>query len=217
MNPERRIYLDHAATTPMLPVAVARYTEALGRVLERYGFAPQFGNGGAQAAWLIFMWQQGQDELSPDRTKAIFNTDLGLNALNLVVDLVKLQGGMSRFNDFVKGLSTNARSAALPACKIVSHLDYQGEPTNIWKPAWPSLTIDNYGNGLIPKPPKGKDTTYQGGPTEVIPTPAKNPQDAIHFMEYLNTPANQVRWAEGIGAVPTSKSVLVNSSRNIFL
>ena len=25
-------YLDHAATTPMLPVAVARYTEALGRV-----------------------------------------------------------------------------------------------------------------------------------------------------------------------------------------
>jgi multiple sugar transport system substrate-binding protein len=181
-------------------------------VIQRYGFAPQFGNGGPQAAWLIFMWQQGQDELSPDRTKAIFNTDLGLNALNLVVDFVKMQGGWQHYQDFVKGLSPQAQKAALPEGKIASHLDYQGEVSAIWKPAVPNFSPDVYGAGLIPKPPDGKDTTYQGGPTYVIPTGAKNPSDAFHFLEYISTAANQVRWADGPGAVPTSKSVLASDA-----
>ena len=180
--------------------------------IQRYGFAPQFGNGGPQAAWLIFMWQQGQDELSPDRTKAIFNTDLGLNALNLVVDFVKMQGGWQHYQDFIKGLSPQAQKAALPEGKIASHLDYQGEVSAIWKPAVPNFSPDVYGAGLIPKPPDGKDTTYQGGPTYVIPTGAKNPSDAFHFLEYISTAANQVRWADGPGAVPTSKSALASDA-----
>jgi multiple sugar transport system substrate-binding protein len=180
--------------------------------IQRYGFAPQFGNGGPQAAWLIFMWQQGQDELSPDRTKAIFNTDLGLNALNLVVDFVQMQGGWQHYLDFTKGFSPQAKQAALPEGKISSHLDYQGEVTAIWKPAVPNFSPDVYGAGLIPKPPNGKDTTYQGGPTYVIPTGAKNPTDSFHFLEYISTAANQVRWADGEGAVPTSKSVLASDA-----
>jgi ABC-type glycerol-3-phosphate transport system substrate-binding protein len=180
--------------------------------IQRYGFAPQFGNGGPQAAWLIFMWQQGQEELSPDRTKAIFNTDLGLNALNLVVGFVQAQGGWQRYLDFTKGLSPQAQKAALPEGKISSHLDYQGEVDNIWKPAVPNFSPDVYGAGLIPKPPNGKDTTYQGGPTYVIPTGAKNPTDSFRFLEYISTAANQVRWADGEGAVPTSKSVLASDA-----
>lgn len=180
--------------------------------IQRYGFAPQFGNGGPQAAWLIFMWQQGQDELSPDRTKAIFNTDLGLNALQLVVDFVTMQGGWQRYLDFTKGFSKEQGQAALPEGKISAHLDYQGEVTNIWKPAMPNFSPDLFGAGLIPKPPNGKDTTYQGGPAYVIPTGAKNATDAFHFLEYISTAANQVRWADGTGAVPESKSVLASDA-----
>jgi multiple sugar transport system substrate-binding protein len=171
-----------------------------GGAIERYGFAPHYGNGGAQAAWLIFMWQQGQDELSPDRTKAVFNTPAGLRALELVLEFITAQGGIERYTEFRDALSPNDRATLLPVGKVAAHLDYHGLPVR-WKQI---VSETNHGTGLIPKPAGGKDTTYQGGPTHVVPTGAKNPQAGIRFLEHLSSRETELRWADTNGAVPTS-------------
>jgi multiple sugar transport system substrate-binding protein len=169
---------------------------------ERYGFLPNYGNGGAQANWLIYMWQQGQDELSPDRTKAIFNNDKGLKALELVVDFVRTQGGNQRLTEF----RTNAGpqgTMLLPAGKVAMHTDANSQPS-VWQRSMPQT---DHGTGLIPKPPEGRDTTYQGGPSYVIPTGAKNPEAAVRFMEFFLTKENELRIADAYEAVPASKTV----------
>ncbi|HVG97956.1 MAG TPA: extracellular solute-binding protein [Chloroflexota bacterium] len=171
-------------------------------VAERYGFLPNYGNGGTQAAWLIFMWQQGQDELSPDRTKAVFDNERGLKALEFVVDLVRTQGGAQRFADF----RTNAGpqgAMLLPAGKVAMHFDANSQ-ASVWQRA---MSQTNHAAGLIPKPPGGKDTTYQGGPSYVVPTGAKHPDNAIRFMEFFLRKENELRLADAFEAVPVSKTV----------
>jgi multiple sugar transport system permease protein len=172
------------------------------RADERYGFLPNYGNGGTQAAWLIFLWQQGQDELSPDRTKAIFNNDKGLRALEQVVDFVKTQGGLQRFTEF----RTNAGpqgAVLLPAGKVAMHFDANSQPA-IWRQSVPET---NYGVDLLPKPPGGQDTTYQGGPSYIVPAGARNATAALRFMEYFMSRENELRTANAFGSVPTSKTV----------
>jgi multiple sugar transport system substrate-binding protein len=169
---------------------------------ERYGFLPNYGNGGAQAAWLIFMWQQGQDELSPDRTKAIFNNDKGLRALELVVDFVRTQGGAQRFADFRTNAGTQG-PMLLPAAKVAMHFDANSQPS-VWQRSIPQT---NHGTGLIPKPAGGKDTTYQGGPSYIVPTGARNPDAAVRFTEFFLSKENELRLADAYEAVPVSKTV----------
>jgi multiple sugar transport system substrate-binding protein len=171
-------------------------------VAERYGFLPNYGNGGTQAAWLIFMWQQGQEELSPDRTKATFDNDRGLKSLELVVDLVRTQGGAQRFVEFRTNAGTQG-AMLLPAAKVAMHFDANSQ-ASVWQRAMPQT---NHATGLIPKPPGGKDTTYQGGPSYVIPTGAKNPDAAVRFMEFFLRKENELRLADAFEAVPVSKTV----------
>jgi multiple sugar transport system permease protein len=178
------------------------YSKKIYKSDERYGFLPNYGNGGTQGAWLIFMWQQGQDELSPDRTKAIFNNDKGLKALEMVVDFVRTQGGSQRFAEFRTNAGTQG-AALLPAGKVAMHFDANSQPT-VWQRSMPQT---NHGTGLLPKPPGGKDTTYQGGPSYVIPTGAKNPEAAVRFMEFFLTKENELRIADAYEAVPVSKTV----------
>jgi multiple sugar transport system permease protein len=178
------------------------YSKKIYKSDERYGFLPNYGNGGTQGAWLIFMWQQGQDELSPDRTKAIFNNDKGLKALEMVVDFVRAQGGSQRFAEFRTNAGTQG-AMLLPAGKVAMHFDANSQPT-VWQRSMPQT---NHGTGLLPKPPGGKDTTYQGGPSYVIPTGAKNPEAAVRFMEFFLTKENELRIADAYEAVPVSKTV----------
>ncbi len=178
------------------------YSKKIYKPDERYGFLPNYGNGGAQAAWLIFMWQQGQDELSPDRTKAIFNNDRGLKALELVVEFIRSQGGLQRFTEF----RTNAGQQGtmlLPAGKVAMHFDANSQPA-IWRQSMPQT---NHAVGLIPKPPGGQDTTYQGGPAYIIPSGAKNVTAAVRFMEYFMSRENELRTCNAFDSVPTSKAL----------
>jgi arabinogalactan oligomer/maltooligosaccharide transport system substrate-binding protein len=118
------------------------------------------------------------------------------------VDLVTMQGGAQRFID----LRTNAGQQGamlLPAGKVAMHFDANSQPT-VWQRSMPQT---NHGVGLMPKPPGGTDTTYQGGPAYIVPTGAKNPEAAVRFMEFFLSKENELRVADAFEAVPVSKTV----------
>jgi ABC-type glycerol-3-phosphate transport system substrate-binding protein len=91
----------------------------------------------------------------------------------------------------------------LPAAKVAMHFDANSQPS-VWQRSIPQT---NHGTGLIPKPAGGKDTTYQGGPSYIVPTGARNPDAAVRFTEFFLSKENELRLADAYEAVPVSKTV----------
>jgi multiple sugar transport system substrate-binding protein len=71
-----------------------------------------------------------------------------------------------------------------------------------------------FGVGNLPKSPTGKRASYRGGPGLAIPSGAKNPDAAWHFMDFHMSTDVQAKWGDYYWRIPTTKEA---ASSPLFL
>ncbi len=70
---------------------------------ERIGFIPNYGN-----SWLyMFSWQNGGEFLSPDGRTCTMNNPHSVKALEFMVEMYDMLGGVTRIDAFASGFETN--------------------------------------------------------------------------------------------------------------
>ena len=168
-----------------------------------YELYTQAGDNGEGLTWnfQVSLWQAGGDFLSPDNSKAAFNTAAGKEALQYWVDLIKTKASpLAPWGVFEKG---NAASAQEGSWMV-----------GIWA-ADPPFT---FGTAQIPAPANGKPATNMGGEQAVVwQSDAGREKAAADFLTWFDDPAQSASWSEQTGFLPVRKSVATQADYRAYI
>jgi len=135
-------------------------------------------DSGVVHPFVSLLWSNGGEYLSPDGTKALFNSPEGLATLQLYMDMIKDQCidlGLG-MGDFVNGKGGMIIMA------------------NWWRATLKSSFADGYENvGVAPIPhgPNGQSTTLQYNWLFGVDNGSKHRDEAWKLVRWLNTPAKE--------------------------
>ncbi len=165
-----------------------------GGTLQRIGFIP-WNDNWAPWGW---GWLYGGDFYDADNNKATLD-DPKIAASYDWAGTVASQVGYQAAQDFIKAHSGNLFTAQVQSSYITSTsflITVNGAGSSLAWTNWP------------PPPPQGvtKTSTWSGGFADVLPTGAKNPDQAFSLMTYL-TDATMQTIQNKSGRLPTIKSV----------
>lgn len=140
----------------------------------------------------VYLWQAGGEFLSPDLTKAAFNSPAGQKALQFWVDLIHTDKSapLAPWGQFGQG----------KACMVMDGSWMVG----IWSADPPF----DFGTATMPYPVDGQRATNMGGEQLVIfQTTAERQQAAFDFMTWLTSTDIQIEWDKLTGFMPIRESV----------
>jgi len=163
-----------------------------------YDLFTQAGDNGEGLTWnfQVNLWQAGGDFLTPDNSKAAFNTPAGKKALQFWVDLIN--SGVSpyaKWGEFEKGQGASAQEGSWMV--------------GIWAPDPPF----DFGTAKAPYPSDGKPATNLGGEQAMVFNNSDaNAQAAADFLTWFLTGDQVTKWSETTGMLPVTNSVATSSA-----
>jgi multiple sugar transport system substrate-binding protein len=140
----------------------------------------------------VYLWQAGGDFLTPDLTKAAFNSPAGKQALQYWVDLLQTDKSapVAPWGAFGQGKS----------CMVMDGSWMVG----IWSAEPPF----DFGTAPMPHPTDGQPATNMGGEQLVVfKTSPEKQQAAFDFVAWLISPDTQVAWDKATGFMPIREAV----------
>lgn len=154
--------------------------------------------------WVTFLEQAGGNLLNEDATKATFNSDAGVEALQLWVDL---------FHKYkvapLKLMDENTIVQTFGAGNAGMFFGY---------PIWTVQAKDFPFTTQTARPIKQvRSSSALGGWYLVVPSLGKNPDGAYDFLAWLSQPDNAVQWNLGMGNLPTTQAATDTKAYQDFL
>lgn len=162
---------------------------------KRIGFIPNYGN-----SWLyIYSWQNDGEFMSPDGRTCTMDNPRSVAALQYMVDLYDMLGGVTKVTAYQSGFQANEMDPFLTG-KIAMKIDGNWTLNNIARFA-PDLDFavapapvpaERLAQTLGGKPGRfhGQDpfVTWAGGFSFAIPKGAAHPEEAWEFIKWMNSP-----------------------------
>lgn len=167
--------------------------DARGR-LERIGFIPWRGQG-LSYTWALSFGGQIYDEANQVCTA----TDPKIIEMLHWIQSYAKKYDISKIDTFSSAFGAQAQNPL-----------YTGQLAMEINGVWELAAIDryapelDYGVSHIPYPPGGRNATYAGGWSVVIPRGAKHPQEAFEFARWFAGEEGQYIYCTGIQQIPTS-------------
>lgn len=162
---------------------------------KRIGFIPNYGN-----SWLyLYSWANGGEFMSPDGQTCIMNHKENVDALEYMVGLYDMLGGVSKIDAFASGFQTNDLDPFLTG-KVAMKIDGNWVLNNIARfgpdtdfgvaPA--PVPQDRLDQTLGGKPGRFHGmkpyVTWAGGFSYAIPRGANHPDEAWEFIKWMASP-----------------------------
>lgn len=152
---------------------------------------PTTKGGSLDFQWDCFLWQAGGEYANADGTDLGFNSDAGVQATQLWVDLINKYKAASLAppqNGFQTGLIAMTIDGpwSIPGYNAIKGLDYGAVP--------------------LPAGPAGKATSLGGTNNFIFKTTPEKEKAAWDFLMWLASPENTAKFAAGYGSVPIRKS-----------
>lgn len=161
---------------------------------QRIGFIPNYGN-----SWLyMYSWQNGGEFMSPDGRTCTLNNPYSVAALQFMVDIYDMLGGVTKIDSFASGFQTQELDPFLTG-KVAMKIDGNWVLNNIAR-FGPDL---DFGVAPAPVPRErleqtlgGKPgrfhgqppfITWAGGFSYAIPRGAKHPNEAWEFIKWMTS------------------------------
>lgn len=170
-----------------------------------YGFNA-FSTDHTADRWYPFLYMKGGSILTSDYTKAAFNGPAGVEALQLLVDLMNTDKASPP--DLL-----GAKESDLPKAFVAKKYAMMIRVGDFWpdfKRA--GYTMDAYkaqvGMAPLPIPDGGKPATGSGGWILGITRDSKNPDIAYDFLKLVVSPDNVLPFLAERAMVPTRKSLM---------
>ena len=184
-----------------VPKTWAEFKQALLAIQAKTSVIPLAYTPDVYYFFLPYLWAQGGEVLSPDNTKASFNTPEGLAALQYQVDLVlgdktaQVTQGFEWQNTFAASKSAFAVSTSVSRPFIES--------------AMPKDHSFKVGMATLPAGPKGPKTDLFGNNLVIFTKTASDRQRAAWlFMKWLTDTDQTVAWSLASGYMPLRNSAL---------
>jgi ABC-type sugar transport system permease subunit/ABC-type glycerol-3-phosphate transport system substrate-binding protein len=181
---------------------------------DRIGFIPNYGN----SFLYIYSWQNGGEFMSPDGKTCTMNAPENIQALQFMVDMYDMLGGVNKVNAFVSGFQSNDLDPFLTG-KVAMKIDGNWVLNNIARfgpdidfavaPApVPQERLDEL-EGRKPLTPRFKGqpkyVTWAGGYSYAIPRGSQHPQEAWEFIKWMASPEAALLDSEAQKAYNISK------------
>jgi multiple sugar transport system substrate-binding protein len=174
---------------------------------QQLGYVPGWGNPPTYLQWGVNLWQLGGQQLTPDRQKVAYNTPLGVQALQVMVDQTKVVGGYQ---------ATQAFNAAIkpPSGLDIFSAGHLGMFSNgVWAlKTYDAVSSLSYGVGPLPIPPNGVHTNFSGCPYLCITQASKLHDEAWQLIDYLESPDPLLRFNVADTTLPPRKSVATSAA-----
>jgi multiple sugar transport system substrate-binding protein len=172
---------------------------------KQYGWA-YVNDGSEDTVWRFcaLLWQAGGDLLTPDNTKAAFNSEAGVKAMTLLHDMAVVD--KSVYLDSGTGNYLN--------------LFNSGKIAMLWADPWelPLINADvSFGAQILPG-----DVTHAtiAGPDNyvMLSNGAQNVADAWKFITWFNSAENHLKWCIQTGWLPLRQSeTQLPDYKNVYL
>ncbi len=172
-----------------------------------WGYAfPAFSTDHTADRFYPLLWQGGGNILSPDYTKAAFNSDAGVAALQALVALMNVDKvspkdllGISE-SDLSKGYVADKYAMMIKVGEFWA--DYKAK----------GLTVDQYkamqGVAPLPIPEGGKPATGSGGWIAGITRDSKHADLVWEYLKMVVDPQNMAKFCIANASLPVRKSML---------
>jgi len=155
--------------------------------IAQLGFAPWLGNWRLQG----WFWAFGGGVFDREQRMPTIDIEANRQAVHWVQDFAQRLGAAAvRFPAGIGPFTAGQLSMSIEA-----NVTYE-----LARRTAPDLRI---GVGAVPHAPGGRNGTWSGGYAHVIPAGAKHVAEAAAFLNFLNSPAMQVRQFEVTGGLPT--------------
>jgi multiple sugar transport system substrate-binding protein len=154
--------------------------------------------------WCQFLFQAGGSILNEDETEAAFNSQAGLDAFQMYLDLQE-SGGVywtpDRGDDFIPGIADETIGMFQDGPYYMGLLkDAVPDQEGMWQVAL--------------SPQQAEPGSYLGGTGLSIPVNAEHPEEAWLFIEYMLRLEQQVGVFEYAGAAPATSEALAAPELN---
>jgi ABC-type glycerol-3-phosphate transport system substrate-binding protein len=162
----------------------------------RVGYHPLQGSGGPRAMFLLTYTQLGGQLLSADGTKATFNNELGLRALEWLTKVCNAQGGYT-------GLQAATSNGDIVGAFANGTLAYMFEGSDMpVRDAFKNASDLRYTTGPAPIPPGGRRASVGGCHSFCITKQSRSPEGAWTFLETLSNEQNNLQFALQFNRIP---------------
>jgi multiple sugar transport system substrate-binding protein len=162
----------------------------------RIGYHPLQGSGGARAMFVLAYSQLGGQLLSADGTKATFNNELGLKALEWMTRVCNAQGGF----DAIQAATSNGNIAAGFANGTVGYM-FESNDQQV-RDVFKNAAGLQYAVAAAPIPPGGKRASMGGCHSFCITKQSKAPEGAWKLLETLSSEQNNLKFALQFNRIP---------------
>jgi multiple sugar transport system substrate-binding protein len=193
--------VDQAA----FPTTWEAFADAAGRLTRRQG--DEFTRAGFQLTggsndrreWRQLLWQAGGEEWNADHSKALFNSQAGVEALQYIVDLygkyrVSPPGGVKNpsgtGNVFSAGVAAMLRATPSTASAV--------------RTATPDVFAQT---GFGPPHKRAKQVSQIDVDGWAMPVAAREPDAGFALLAFIQEPENLLAWNEAGGLIPPRKSL----------
>lgn len=176
--------------------------------IDRLGFCAAYGNPPPWAVWYIYLWQLGGEFMNADKTKVTFNNEAGVGAMQYLLDVFELQGGIDKVEKFASALAPGPGQDIFMMGKMGMEIHGDWLPSH-WEKYAPDL---RWGIGYIPIPEGGQKANYHGGHAWVEPKGCKHREAAWKYIEWMLSEDCQLRASLQEGIIP-ARQALAESSR----
>lgn len=158
----------------------------------------------------LLCWLSGGDFLDPNTGAITADTPENIAAFQYYRDLVNAMGGREGVQAFGSGFG-QGQGPNNPFFVGKVAMMISGE----WIPSWIEKYAPTMEYGVAPIPydaahPDRKGTTLIAVNQLAIPTEARHPKEAWTFLRWLQRPDIQVRFAEALNNVPSTKAALAD-------
>ncbi|MEP0766590.1 MAG: extracellular solute-binding protein [Fimbriimonadia bacterium] len=162
---------------------------------KRIGFIPNFGN-----SWLyLYSWQMNGEFMSPDGKTCTLDNPRTRKALEFMVEMYDMLGGIERIEGFVSGFQGNELDPFLTG-KLAMKIDgswslghiARYRPTLDFGVAPAPVPDDRYYRRGEFRDEKDTFITWGGGFSYAIPTGSKNVEAAWKFIKWMTSPESAV-------------------------
>ena len=208
----RKDYFRQAGLDPARPPKtwseLREYAKKLNRPAEGvWGYAfPAFSTDHTADRWYPFLWMGGGSILSDDLTEAAFNSRAGVDALELLVNLMNEDQVSPKdllgINNKDLGLGFVADKYAMTIKVGEFWSDYRDK----------GMTVEQYkdmvGVSPLPIPQGGKPATGSGGWIAGITRDSKHADLAYEYLKMVVAPENMAQFCILNANIPTRKSML---------
>ncbi|MGI9862861.1 ABC transporter substrate-binding protein [Moorella naiadis] len=145
--------------------------------------------------WSAFIRQAGGQFLDDEKSLATFNSEAGVKALQLWVDLTQKYKAAPLIP-----IENQPMMEQFQTGKYAMAINY---------PQWiEAAKAYSFPVSTAPLPKEKKYATTLGGWDLVIFNASKQKEAAWSFVEWLSSPENAVKWNIGMGSLPTSKKTM---------